>query len=344
MTKRLNHVLLQTFGLAISVSILMLTPGCEYSLVDGDSSPEREIPELKIESSLECGRNVFTQQEILTLFDQNRYEFQYVVSYLENLGDIIASVAITNNLEQVSFSYDNSFLNMKYYVDMGYEKDEEFERCLKTILIDCELGCIRFFRNSVIYFGPNSQIIHCKYDLIARGGISTNNPEAVGHIEGNWYYYAYDPEFRTGNSIKDFGRFEFTREETIELYNACKYELNYVASYLVKIGREGYIVAILENLEQVCFNFGDFSDLEQYEVYTDLGYEKDEEFELCLRTILIDRELGHLCFNIQTIIYFGPDYSIIYCEYDLFEVARIDRDNQQYGRIEGNWYYFARED
>ena len=202
------------FGLAIilSISFLGLVTSCRVSQNTGaiettreesdegfapsDEAPSDEIPiqtedetEIIIENSKELGRDDFGYKEIIDMYSRYRYEFNYVISYLEILGDINSCVVLTNNLEHVSFSLSGSMENLTCYTDLGYEKDEEFERCIKTILVEGELGYIYYFRRDVSVFGLNMPIMYSEEDLFSNGFFSVPEIEGyVGRIEGNWYY------------------------------------------------------------------------------------------------------------------------------------------------------------
>ena len=63
---------------------------------------------------------------------------------------------------------------------LGYEKDEEFERCLKRVLVEEELGYLLYFRRDVSHFGPNMPIMYSEEDLFSNGFFAV--PEIEGHV------------------------------------------------------------------------------------------------------------------------------------------------------------------
>jgi len=153
---------------------------------------------------------------------------------------------------------------------------------------------------------------------------------------------------KSGNSVEDYGRADFSDEEIIDLYYRYEHEFNYVASYLGKLGIDGYCVAIMNDLEQVCFDLSAGSyDGALYRDYTELGYEKDEEFERCVKIILVDGDLGYLNYGSRDKIFFGPNNPIQYIPEEVFledEIYSIQlEETYNFGRLEGNWYYYEQD-
>ena len=194
-------------SILISISVLGGVSSCRY-LAHTESTDNKKYEgytqnnetssqtggdtKLKTENSADSGRADLTREEILDMFNNCRHEFYYVISYLEILGDTVTYVAITGNNEQVSFSLSGNMKRMLSYTDLGYEKDEEFEQCLKTILIKEELGYLFFNGKDVSIFGPNMPVLYSKKDLIEIGFLIPSD-EFFGRIEGNWYFYVHDP-------------------------------------------------------------------------------------------------------------------------------------------------------
>jgi len=328
----------------ICVFILVYIAGCESHLHKEINNQIGENPVIESGNSMDYGRDAFSKEELHELFECYRYEFNYVVTYLEHIGDTIITVAITDDLQQVSFASGDN-LNLDYmsnYVDLGYEKDDEFERCLKTILVDSQLGYLYYYRAAGVSFGKNAPVLYLYgyADLqIAKTAISTNNPDAIGQIEGNWFYYAHDPEFRMGDSYVDYGQTGLKREEIIELYYQYQYEFNLIITYLRKLGVETTYVVLTDNYEQVSFSLS--GNRERMRGYVELGFERNEEFERCLRTVLVDGEFGFIYYTNWSTSHFGPNYPLMYSESDLFETSFGKIRDLFFGRIEGNWYYYV---
>ena len=147
--------------------------------------------ELKSGNSADYRRADFTREEIIDLYYRYEHEFNYIVSYLERVGDLSYRVEIRENLEQVYFgifSITDMDYDWKTYTKHGYQKDEEFERCLRTVLVEGELG---YIQQSIgkIYFGPNLPLRYSKDDLLED---ESEDSLFFGRIEDNWYYYVQD--------------------------------------------------------------------------------------------------------------------------------------------------------
>jgi len=168
----------QNGGFTHSIDSSNQTAGCES--------------EQKTENPADFGRAEYTREEILDMFNHHRYEFYYVISYLEILGDSVSYVAITDNNKQVSFSLSGNMERMINYTEFGYEKDEEFEQCLKTILVEGELGYLFYDIQAISTFGPNMPIMYSGKDLISNGYFISDD-EFFGRIEGNWYFHVHEP-------------------------------------------------------------------------------------------------------------------------------------------------------
>jgi len=147
-------------------------------------------------------------------------------------------------------------------------------------------------------------------------------------------------EMKSGNS-RTYGRAEFSREEIMDVYHSCKDEMNYIVAYLEKLDAVAFYVEIRDNLKHVYF--GIFSDGDyQWKIYTDHGYERDVEFERCLKVVLVDKELGNILYSARNEIFFGPNLPIVYSEHDYLKENGVDSSNSGLtGLIEGNWYYYV---
>ena len=338
----------------VLILVIMVIPaGCESSAENETDEPKEET-ELKTGNSMDYARDVFTQEEILDLYERYKYELEYIVTYLKDAnGSMVFNIAITHDLTQVSVDYSDT-LNPDFmydYVDCGFEEDNEFERSLRAVLVEGELGFLRCFRDVSVVFGRKLtlQYHYREYDLeTVKKRFGTNNPDAIGQIDNHWYYYAYDPEFTTGNSYVDRTRGYLSKEEIKEIYFRRKHEFNYVARYLCAKDAPIYYIVILNNYEDVMMSEWTLTYWNGYIPYTDMGYEKDEEFERCLKVILVEEGMGHIyfigasSFNRNVRIYFSGYDPIQYISklYDT-EEQRLVKPNNYFGRIEGNWYFYV---
>jgi len=147
------------------------------------SEPEGDVLAMNSGDSRDHERVGFKREEIIKLYYRYSYELNYIVSFFDTHGDSLTYVALTNNLEQVSFSHAGHMDSMSNYIDLGYERDEEFERCLRVVLVEGELGLLYFRRIGELRFGSNMplQYWHIEPDI---------EPDSTmfGRIEGNWYY------------------------------------------------------------------------------------------------------------------------------------------------------------
>jgi len=339
---------------AVLLLITIVTPaGCESS-GNIEADEPKEGAELKLGNSMDYGREAFTQKELLDIHERYIYELDYIVAYLESADEWIFSMGITNDLTQVSVDYIG-ILNpdfMHNYADRwGVEEDKEFERCMRAVLVEGELGFLRYYKDSGVGFGSKKALRYnySEIDLqTAKKYFGTNNPDAIGQIDSHWFYYAHDPEFTTGNSYVDRTRGYLLKDEIKDLYYRRKHEFNYVARYLCAKDAPIYYIVILNNYEDVMMSEWTLTYWNGYIPYTDMGYEKDEEFERCLKVILVEEGMGHIYFigassyNRNARIYFSGYDPIQYISklYDT-EEQRLVKPNNYFGRIEGNWYFYV---
>ena len=150
-----------------------------------------EDSELRLGDSADHRRVGFKREYIIELYNRYRHEFNYVISYIHCLDIQFTYVAIPNHSKQVSFSHSGDMEIMTYYVDLGYEKDEEFERSLKAILVDGELGYL-YYETDTCFFGSNFPIIYSLVDLYENEHLNTSDPESFCRIEENWYFLSDD--------------------------------------------------------------------------------------------------------------------------------------------------------
>jgi len=336
------------------VTIVTLT-GCE-GCRNKDTDEPKEGSELKLGNSMDYGREAFTQKELLDLHERYIYELDYIVTYLECVDEWIFSMGITHDLTQVSVDYIG-ILNpdfMHNYVDRwGVEEDNEFERCLRAVLVEGELGSLRRFRGSGVTFGSKQALVYdySEIDLkTAKKYFGTNNPDAIGQIDSHWFYYAHDPEFTTGNSHVDSTLGRLSKEEIKDLYYRRKFEFNYVARYLCANDKPSYnviyYIVVLNNYEDVMMSEWTLTYWNGYIPYTDMGYEKDEEFERCLKVILVEEGMGYIYFSEggyidrYVRISFNGYVPIQYISklYETEELGLV-KSKDYFGRIEGNWYF-----
>jgi len=338
---------------AVLLLATIVTPaGCESSGNIEPDGPEEGV-ELKLGNSMDYGREAFTQEELLDIYERYRYELDYIVTYLEGVELRIFEMGITKDLTQVSVDLTgtlNPDLMYDYVERRGLKEDKEFERCLRAVLVEGELGFLRCFSGSGVNFG-NKQALRYNYgetDLqTEKKNSGTNNPDAIGQIDGHWFYYAHDPEFTTGNSFVDSTLGYLLKDEIKDLYYRRKHEFNYVARYLCAKDASIYYVVILNNYEDVMMSEGTLTNWNGYVSYTDMGYKKDEEFERCLKVILVEEGMGDLYFSrgrfdINVRITFGSYTPLQYIsKLDETEENRLAKYSNYFGRIDGNWYYYT---
>jgi hypothetical protein len=164
-----------------------------------DSSKPDEEREAKID---------FTAEELQSIFDEHKEEFNYVVDVASYLSP---QFRIRFNDNKIGFyiskdydiedrpTYDDGgglvYINSYYSYsedgsEVGYKKDEMFEQCLRTLLIDNQLES--FYKDpSTMCFGSNFLIRYNtnpkKYEHI------TKNGKFEGKLADNWYYFVWIP-------------------------------------------------------------------------------------------------------------------------------------------------------
>jgi len=121
------------------------------------------------------GKYDFQREEILELFNKHEEKFEYVVAVLKGLDNTAFEVRMTRGKHEVVFYKKGE------PIDIGYQKDELFEKYLKILMGDCKLRIINV--SSDITFGANYPIIYSEKVLYA------SDSGRTGPIKGNWYYH-----------------------------------------------------------------------------------------------------------------------------------------------------------
>jgi hypothetical protein len=175
----------------IGIVIVCITVFSIYTIIThgGSDNNNHNLEHYINGAYISGGRGNLLAEEMKDIFHRNEEAFDYIVSYLKSFDKVGYEIRILTRTDEIVVRRPaGNFI----YTNWGFEKDELFEKYVKTLLIEEQLGVIMVGVNGDIDVGPNDQIRYSEIDIFER----YEETALHGRLKENWFYAVHQSALR----------------------------------------------------------------------------------------------------------------------------------------------------
>jgi len=291
----------------------------------------------------------YTAKDLQNIFRKHEEAFDYIARVLTELDAKVSYrilIESKKNKNLLFFSYDNGEAKYTDGSDLGYVKDELFEKYVYEILVQKKFSRIySSSESSLLIFGRGYPIWYNPEHDHAYG----KNTDTTGNLKKHWFYYSQNPwnvQMKPGKPYYNEW-IDYMAEELQSIFWEHEKAFDYIAQIILSLDKTDFYIVVgdpqkgnllfyLEDPTRL-FNSDDPSAIMKYTDGSDVGYVKDEIFEQYVNDILVGEKFSRIAYHYPSpIIDFGHACPIYYHG----RQPAVEENTWNSGSLKEHWFYY----